>query len=76
MSENILPSDSCIITSTFSSKTVQLMEIEINKREEILLVCCKPFLLLLLKALPDLKQIKHNLPRKKQWKVCGKIVQK
>lgn len=52
------------------------MEIEINKREEILLVCCKPFLLLLLKALPDLEQIKHNSPWKKQWKVCGKTVQK
>lgn len=29
------------------------MEIEINKHEEILLVRCKPFLLLLLKASPE-----------------------
>lgn len=74
MCENILLSDSCIITSPFLSKTVLLMEIEINKREEILLVCCKSFLLLLLKVLPDFKQIEHNLPKKRQWKACAERV--
>lgn len=74
MREKILPLDSCIITSAFSSKTPLLMEIEINKLEEILLVCQKPFLLLFLIALPErtwLKQIEHNLTKKRQWELCG-----